>query len=96
MSAPERIWWNEAPLPHSYVSTLTFQGGTEYIRADLAPAAPKVSDNDEQLRIWAQEILEALSLADVLDVREYHQKIDAHCAVVDELRRIRAALEAPE
>jgi hypothetical protein len=50
MSAPDRIWWNGAPLPHSYVSTLTFQGGTEYIRADLSPAAPKVKALVEALR----------------------------------------------
>jgi hypothetical protein len=32
--APERIWWNEAPAPHSYTSTVKFAGGTEYVPAD--------------------------------------------------------------
>ena len=32
--APERIWWNVAPLPYSYTSTVQFAGGVEYVRAD--------------------------------------------------------------
>lgn len=32
--APERIWWNGAPLPYSYTSTVQFAGGVEYVRAD--------------------------------------------------------------
>lgn len=42
MSAPERMWWNVAPLPHSYTSTIQFAGGTEYRRADLPPTDAEV------------------------------------------------------
>ena len=44
--------------------------------------------HDEQIRIWADEILDALAVIDVLDVKSYDDKVQAFCAVRDELRSI--------
>lgn len=48
----------------------------------------------EQVRIWAQEILEGLALANVLRVETYDEKVDAFSAVQKELFSIGAAIRA--
>lgn len=50
--------------------------------------------HDEQVRVWAQEILEALALTGVMKVESYHDKVEAFCAVTDELKSISAAIRA--
>ena len=44
----------------------------------VAEAIRRAAENKEQLDIWAQEILEGLSFADVLKITSYDDKIEAH------------------
>ena len=44
--------------------------------------------HDEQIEIWAQEILEALDVIEMLDIKSYDDKVQAFRAVRDELRSI--------
>jgi len=44
----------------------------------VAEAIRRAAENKEQLDIWAQEILEGLSFADVLKIDSYNDKIEAH------------------
>ena len=52
------------------------------VKADAAAAmalvVERAAENKEQLDIWAQEILEGLSFADVLKITSYDDKIEAH------------------
>ena len=52
------------------------------VKADAAVAVAlmveRAAENKEQLDIWAQEILEGLSFADVLKITSYDDKIEAH------------------
>ena len=50
--------------------------------------------HDEQLRIWALEIMEALALCGVIDFKSYADKVDAFVAVIAELKAIAAAIRA--
>ena len=49
---------------------------------------------EEQVRIWAQEILEALAMGDLLSINTYDDKVSAFVAVRNELQSIAAAIRA--
>ena len=69
------------------------------VKADAAAAmalvVERAAENKEQLDIWAQEILEGLSFADVLKITSYDDKIEAHNIVgrglVDVIRTLAPA-----
>jgi hypothetical protein len=52
--------------------------------------------HEEQVQIWANEILGALSVADLLKVPTYDEKAEAHHLVEAELVSIGRALIAQE
>ena len=66
MSAPKRIWWNGAPLPHSYTSTVHFSGGTEYRRTDLPPTDAEVMAHPK-VKALVEALREAIKVADRLN-----------------------------
>ena len=78
---------------------LTARAELARVKADAAAAmalvVERAAENKEQLDIWAQEILEGLSFADVLKITSYDDKIEAHNIVgrglVDVIRTLAPA-----
>lgn len=60
-------------------------------------AAAETVCHDEQLRIWADEVISALGMGDYLKFSSYADKVDMEAIVMQELKSIiESALDHPE